>query len=134
MNRFRRGLMWAALILIILLIFLSIHGAFVGAERAKSFFNSIPLSFYWLALTVTLAAGLVAFSRLARVPSLLLVHLGCIFILTGAMWGSDAGHKLQKRLFGIDKITAGQMRIHEGHSDNRVILENRDQVFLATRY
>jgi hypothetical protein len=124
MNRFKRGLMWAALILIILLIFLSIYGAFVGAERAKSFFNSIPLSVYWLVLTVTLIAGLVAFRRLARVPSLLLVHLGCIFILAGSMWGSNAGHKLQRQLFGINKIPKGQMVIHEGHSENLVQLED----------
>jgi len=70
------------------------------------------------------------FRRLVRVPGLLLIHLGCVFILAGSMWGSESGHKLQKKLFGIDKITTGQMRIHEGHSDNRVILENRDQVFL----
>lgn len=126
MNRFRRGLMWAGLIAIILLIFLSVYGAFAGAERAKNFFNSLPLSVYWLALTVMLIAGLAVFGRLARVPSLMLIHLGCILILIGSMWGSEGGHRLQKQLFGIDKIPAGEMVIFEGYSENRVTMENSE--------
>jgi hypothetical protein len=112
--------MWAGLIAIILLIFLSIYGAFVGAERAKNFFNSLPLSIYWLTLTILLIWGLTLFGRLVRVPSLLLIHVGCIFILGGAMWSSKAGHGLQKRLWGIEKIPAGYMRIYEGQSTNVV--------------
>ena len=37
------------------------------------------------------------------------MHLGCILVLLGGMWGSNAGHAMQKRLFGIDKIPRGQM-------------------------
>jgi len=124
MSRFRRGLMWAGLIAIILLIFLSIYGAFVGAERAKDFFNSLPLSVYWLALTVMLIAGVGSFRRLVRVPSLLLIHLGCILVLVGAMWGSNAGHELQRRVSGIDKFPRGNMVIYEGRSTNLVQLED----------
>ena len=127
MSRFRRGLMWAGLIAIILLIFLSIYGAFVGAERAKDFFNSLPLSVYWLALTVMLIAGVGSFRRLVRVPSLLLIHLGCILVLVGAMWGSNAGHELQRRVSGIDKFPAGEMVIFEGYSENRVTMENNER-------
>jgi len=129
-KKFRRIVMWSALTLIILLIFLSAYGAFLGAERTRNLVNSLPLSVYWLAFVLILIAGLVVFRRLVRVPALSLIHFGCVLILAGAMWGSDAGHKLQKKLFDIDKIPAGQMRIYEGHSDNRVILENREQVFL----
>jgi len=116
--------MWAGLIAIILLIFLSIYGAFVGAERAKNFFNSLPLSFYWVASTIMLIAALATLRGLARIPALLLIHLGCILVLVGAMWGSNAGHELQRRLFGIDKIPRGQMVIQEGHSENLVQLED----------
>lgn len=112
--------MWAGLIAIILLIFLSIYGAFVGAERAKKFFNSVPLSVYWLALTILLIWGLALFGRLVRVPSLLLIHLGCILVLLGSMGASNRGHKLQKSLWGIEKIPAGYMRIYEGQSTNVV--------------
>ncbi len=128
MNRFRRSILWAALALILLLIFLSIYGAFLGAERAKKFFNSLPLAVYWIALTVLLIVGIIIFRRLVRMPALLLVHFGCILILAGSIWGSQAGHKLQKRLLGIDKIPTGQMLIYEGQHENRVVLEDANQI------
>ena len=128
MNKFKRTVMWAALMLVILLIFLSIYGAFIGAERASNFFNSLPLAVYWPAFIVLLIIGLAAFRRLVRVPGLLLIHVGCIGILAGSMWGSEAGHKLQKRLFGIDKIRKGRMIISESERDNHVALENNNQI------
>jgi len=128
MNRFRRSILWAALVLILLLIFLSIYGAFLGAERAKKIFNSLPLAVYWIALTVLLIVGIIIFRRLVRMPALLLVHFGCILILAGSIWGSQAGHKLQKRLLGIDKIPTGQMLIYEGQHENRVVLEDANQI------
>jgi hypothetical protein len=128
MNRFRRSILWAALVLILLLIFLSIYGAFLGAERAKKFFNSLPLAVYWIALTVLLIVGIILFRRLVRMPALLLVHFGCILILAGSIWGSQAGHKLQNRLLGIAKIPTGQMLIYEGQHENRVVLEDANQI------
>ncbi len=128
MNRFRRIVLWAALTLIILLIFLSIYGAFIGAERAKAFFNSLPLSICWIALILLLITGIWVFSRLIHIPGLLFMHAGCVLILTGAVCSSQAGHKLQSKLFGIDKIPSGQMIIFEGASENRVALEGDDQV------
>jgi energy-coupling factor transporter transmembrane protein EcfT len=119
--------MWIGLALIILLLFVSVYGAFIGAARAQSFINRLPLMVYWIAFTLLLIIALAVFRRLVRVPGLLLIHLGCIFIFAGFMWGSESGHKLQKKLFGIDKITKGQMTIYEGHSDNRVILEDNKQ-------
>ena len=56
MNRFKRAMLWAALIAIILLVLLSIYGAFLGAERAQAFFNSLPLAVYWFALIGLLIA------------------------------------------------------------------------------
>lgn len=128
MNKFKRTVMWAALTLIILLIFLSVYGAFVGPERARDFFNSLPLAVYWLAFILLLIVGLAVFRRLVRVPGLLLIHAGCIGVLAGSMWGSEAGHKLQKNLFGIDKIRKGQMVIPEGGCENHVLLENNKQI------
>jgi hypothetical protein len=81
MNNYRSIVIRAVLILIILLIFLSIYGAFLGSERAKDFFNSPILSAFWLALILSLVAGLTIFHPLAHVSSLLLMHLGCIFVL-----------------------------------------------------
>ena len=123
-NKLKRTVMWAAMALIALLFFLSIYGAFIGPQRAKQFFNSIPLGIYWLAFIMLLTVGIVLFKRLLRVPALLLIHSGCILILAGAIWSSEAGHKINKKIFGIDKIPTGRMQIYEGHSDNRVLLAN----------
>ncbi len=120
----RRSVMWAGLVIIIALVFLSIYGAFIGSERAQKFFNTIPMAVYWFAFILLLAAAFAVFRRLVRVPGLLLIHAGCIFVLAGSMWASQAGHKLQKKLFGIDKITKGRMIIFEGHSENHVVTEN----------
>jgi len=128
MNKFKRTVMWIVLVLLILSIFLSIFGAFVGAEREREFFNSLPLAVYWLAFILLLIVGLTLFRRLVGVPGLLLIHTGCIAVLAGSMWGSEAGHKLQKELFRIDKIRKGQMVIPEGGRENRVLLENNKQI------
>ncbi len=122
MNQFRRALLWAALIAVILLALLSIYGAFLGAERARAFFNSLPLTAYWFALIALLLAGFITFRRLLRIPSLLLMHLGSILVLLGALWGSNDGHTLAKRLFGLDRIPQGQMGILEQTQENRVRL------------
>ena len=72
MNRFRREIMWAALVLIVVLMVLSIYGAFIGADRAKMFFNSAPVLVFWVLFGLVLISGLVAFRRLIRLPGLLL--------------------------------------------------------------
>ena len=126
--KYRRTIMWLALLLIIVLTVLSIYGAFIGAERAQQFFNRPPLVVYWTALAILLIAGIAAFRRLLRVPGLLLIHAGCVLILAGGMWGSHSGHDLQKKLFGIDKIPSGRMAIYEGRSENHVALDgSREQ-------
>ena len=127
MNKLRRAVMWIGLTLIILLVFLSIYGAFIGPEQTKSFINRLPLVVYWSAFIFMLITALVVFRRLVRVPGLLLIHLGCVFILAGAMWSSETGHKLQKKLFGIDKIKDGQIVIYEGSSQNRVALGTAEE-------
>ena len=48
MARIRRIVMWVALGAIALLVTLSIVGACVGVESARSLFNSVPLAVYWI--------------------------------------------------------------------------------------
>jgi hypothetical protein len=126
MSQFRRAVLWAALTAIILLALLSIYGAFLGAERAQAFFNSLPLAFYWFALAALLVTGIAVFRRLLEVPSLLLLHLGSILVLAGGMWGSNAGHAMQKELFGLDRITKGlmKMEISDRTPQSRVAVED----------
>ena len=127
MQKYRRTIMWLGLVLIIVLTFLSIYGAFIGAERAQQFFNQPPLVVYWTALAILLVVGIAAFRRLLRVPGLLLIHAGCVLILAGGMWGSQGGHNLQKQLFGIDKIRTGRMAIYEGSSENHVFIDGTNE-------
>jgi hypothetical protein len=134
-EKFGRAVMRVALALVVLLIILSIYGAFLGSYQAKSFFNSPVLSAYWLILTALLAAAFAAFRRLLRLPGLLLIHAGCILILAGALLGSVTGLKVQNQFcrkasltaFGTDKIQAGQMVIFEGDAENRIRLEDSNQ-------
>ncbi len=128
MSRCKRAVLWAALAAIILLILLSIYGAFLGAERAQAFFNSLPLAIYWFALVALLLVGIVVFRRLVQVPSLLLMHLGSVLVLLGGMWGSQAGHAIRRQFFGIDRIMKGQMAVFEGTQESRVRVEGANEV------
>jgi hypothetical protein len=128
MKNFKQDILWAALAVVVALTVLSIYGAFIGAERAQEFFNRVPVAVYWAFFAVLLAVGLVVFPRLVRVPGLLMMHAGCIFILAGGMWGSKLGTDLQKRLLGIEKIREGRMVIYEGTTENRVLLDDAGRV------
>ncbi len=94
-------MLWAALIIITLLILFSVYGAFLGSEGARDFFNRPAMTAYWFVLSLVLIAGIIIFRRL------LLIHIGCILVLLGAMLGSDAGHRFQQKLLGINKIHKG---------------------------
>ncbi len=118
----KRSILWACLIAIAALAILSIYGAFLGADRAQAFFNSVPVAVYWGAFLVLLVVGIVLFRRLLWVPSLLLMHLGCILVLVGGMWGSRLSQNLQERVFGKEMIRKGQMPILEGTAENRVMI------------
>ncbi len=122
MVRLKRPLLWACLIAIAALTALSVYGAFLGADRAQAFFNSVPVAVFWGTFVALLAAGIVAFRRLLWVPSLLLMHLGCILVVIGGMWGSKPGQDLQERFLGTERIVKGQMPILEGTAEDRVAI------------
>ena len=118
MGSFRRIVTALALAGLGLLAGLSVFGAFLGSGGAAEMFNSPPLAAFWIALTVLLAAGIAAVPGLVRRRGLLAMHLGCLFILAGGMWGSRAGHDLRRRWLGVSKLPAGQMLIRRGDSEN----------------
>lgn len=127
-KEFRRAVMWVALAMVALLIFLSVYGAFLGPYRAKTFFNSPALSAYWLTLMVLLVAAFVVFCRPVRLPGIFLMHGGCILVLAGALWGSGTGLTVGNQFFGTDKIQAGRMIIFEGDAENRILQEDSGQI------
>jgi hypothetical protein len=121
MNTFNRVTMWLVLLGLIALTVLSIYGAFVGAERAKVLFNSVPLQMFWFIITIGLVGALILFPSLVKRPSLLLIHFGCIGILLGSISSSETGHRMYQQLFGKYKMRSGQMLIYEGQKTNKVI-------------
>jgi len=125
--RFKRGIMWVALVAIGLLAGLSVLGAFYGAERAKLFFNSMPLRICWAVVVMLLVADFVEFPRLLRRGGLLMIHAGCLCVLAGAMWGSQVGHNFAERFFGINKIPQGYMVIYQGQSQSDVMAQDFEQ-------
>ena len=122
MKKFRRLMLWLGLIFIALLTFFSIYGAFQGAQKAQKFFNSIPLAVYWTVFGVIIAASIVVFPRLVKLPGLLAMHVGCVLIIAGSMWGSEAGHEMQRKYFGSARIQSSQMSIVEGYVEDKLYL------------
>jgi cytochrome c biogenesis protein ResB len=124
MKKIRSIINWGVLQLILLLIIFSVYGAFIGAGRAQVFFNTVPLTIYWILFIVLLCLGFSFFKRLWRSPGLLFIHLGSIIVIFGAMWGSQGGHQLQKKMFGNDGLRAGYMIIYENMSEKRGLQQN----------
>jgi hypothetical protein len=119
---------WIGLLLIGTLFFLSIYGAFLGASRAKNLFNSPPLIVIWLTLTMGLIFSLAASRRLLRNIGLLLMHVGAIFVLTGAIWGSAGAHNLREKLLETQKLQTGQMVVYEGQEEKHIISETGEKI------
>jgi cytochrome c biogenesis protein ResB len=126
MTEFKHNIItWLSLPAIGLLIVFSIMGSFYGAEKAKLFFNSIPLVIYWFGLAASLIAGIVTFPRLVRSPPLfIMTHFGCLLILAGSMWGSQLGHRLNNQLFAVEKIPNGYMTIFKGETEKYIMSED----------
>jgi hypothetical protein len=123
-----RDIMWIVLLAIGLLTILSVLGAFCGAWKAKLIFNSIPLVVYWYGFAILIIVGFVKFPQLFYKPGLFMVHAGCLLVIGGGMWGSEAGHLLQKRFLGIQKIPSGFLVISEGNSEKHIFTEDFKQV------
>jgi len=124
MTKIKRTAMWMTLLAILLLIVLSIAGAFCGAQKAKSVFNSVPVAVYWFVLAALLVAGFFMFCRLLHDPGLLTIHAGCLLVLIGGLWGSQAGHQLAERFLGIQKIPNGYMAIFEQDTEKHITGED----------
>ncbi len=84
----KRRLEQLTLIMIAAAIVSCIFGAFLGTERVRSFFDSIPLPLHRLGWFVPLIWGILAVWNLHTRPALFLIHLGCIFVLSGGILGT----------------------------------------------
>ncbi|MBN1795139.1 MAG: cytochrome c biogenesis protein ResB [Sedimentisphaerales bacterium] len=124
MERIKRIILWAGLALIVALIVLSVYSAFIGAERAKEFFNSIPLQIFWsILLLISIVAVIMSPSLLKNTPAAM-IHFGIILILTGSIWSSETGHKVQRFICGNNKYPAGRMLVEKGKKQDEMVLDN----------
>lgn len=95
---------------------LSIGSTFISVKKATVFFNSAPMVVFWTSLVVMLAAGVLLWKRIRRSPGLLMLHVGCILIITGAMWGSRKAHELRAQFFGSQHIYHAEATFAAGES------------------
>lgn len=122
--------MIASVVLLAILADFSMLGAFAGAERAKLFFNSMPLVIFWCVLLLLFVAGFVVFPSLRKRKMLLLIHAGLVLVLAGGMYGSALSHSLLNRFTGASQVTRAFMFLREGHTSNVAFLENEQPVEL----
>jgi cytochrome c biogenesis protein ResB len=109
------------LVCIAVLCMLSIFGAFLGAERAQAFFNSVPLAVFWVVLLVLLAAAILAFKNIQTQPMVFLMHLSCIFILVGGLSGSKAAFTWSNK---TDKVYKGYIKLYPGQKASQAYIED----------
>ncbi len=115
----RKKIFNLAMLSIVFMAVMSVNGAFLGAERAKVFFNSAPMAVFWCVLLILMAASLFLYPRLRRQPVLFLIHLGCCLVLAGGLWGSNWSH----RSFGAISLSKGYLLLQEGHTSQMLFDE-----------
>ncbi len=122
MDLFRHHLLRLSLIGLFGLAILSVAGAFLGAERARLFFNSIPMMLIWMFLLALLVGGLWV-PAVRRRPASLALHLGCALILAGSMWNSDAAHRFRTAYLGVTRPASGFMLLKPGDASDLLMDE-----------
>jgi len=107
---------------------LSVVGSFLGAQRAKALFNSVPLAVFWVLLLVLTAAAILTSGRIRRRPGSLAMHLGVVLVLIGGIWGSETRHELSRKFSGSTKVPAGLLIVPEGERKREILDASSERV------
>lgn len=99
---------------------LSIYGSFLGSQRAASFFQSFPLSLFWLTCLVFLLFSLL-YIKLWTQPFLFMLHLGAAFVLAAGFWGSPKASAWRNHIWGTSEISKGFLFLAEKESERTVV-------------
>ena len=110
--------MFLSIVGLLALVGLSIGSTFISARKASIFFNSAPMVVFWAGLVVMLSASVLLWKRIHRCPGLLMLHAGCILIITGAMWGSQQAHELRAKFFDTQRVYYAEATLSPGESAN----------------
>lgn len=119
--KLRTVILWVTIALAAAFGAASIHGALLGPEAAKEFFNSPLLIAFWFLLLGVLVAGTLLSPGIFKRPASLLMHVGPMLIIVGSMLNSNIGHRVGARmpwLFDANRVPVAQMQIPVGRMAN----------------
>jgi hypothetical protein len=108
--------MFLSILGLLTLVGLSIGSTFISVKQASVFFNSASMVVFWTGLVVMLAASVLLWRHIRRAPGLLMLHVGCILIIGGAMWGSRKAHELRADFFGSQQSPVIEISLIPGAS------------------
>jgi len=114
-----------ALAWIAAMVVLSVYGALIGSFRAEDLFNSLPLTIYWAAVVVLLIVGIFVWRRMLRFPGLLAIHVGCVLIVCGGMWGSMRAHSWRQARTYQFHPRRGVMFLGEGMTSRNLFRDDQ---------
>lgn len=116
------------LVIVPLLAGLSVYSAFLGAARAQTFFNSLPVIVHWFFVVILIIASVLSFKNLHK-PHLLLIHLGIVLVFLGSMLSSERAHEISGQVFKHEKPAKSQMIIYEGQSAHELYQRSTNTAF-----
>ncbi|MHC5082843.1 MAG: cytochrome c biogenesis protein ResB [Planctomycetota bacterium] len=111
---FRKICMTISLMAMLFWTVMSIYGAFLGAEKAKSFFNAPAMIVFWSILLILMLLGFGAYPALRKRTGLMLIHAGCCLVVAGGMFGSTKGHEVMSQITSKSLLMKGFMAIGRG--------------------
>jgi hypothetical protein len=79
------------------------------------------MAVFWCLLLAFFIAGFAVYPSLKKRFPVALIHLGCILVLAGGLYGSKQGHQLLHRLFGRPAFTEASIQLHPGQSSTLVM-------------
>jgi len=129
MNIIKSITSWAALIFIIALTGMSILSAFIGPSMSSIFFGCPSMVIFWLLVIILLFVSISVFFKTMTKSGTLLIHIGCILILSGALACSPKGQDIIHKLTGTNKIAGGTIMVYEQSAENNVWPANQPEPF-----
>lgn len=109
----------ASVILLGLWAVLCVFASFLGSRAAASFFQSGPLSLFWLIWVLFLLFSLRNPTFWTK-PFLLMLHLGTLFVFAGGLWGGPRSFEWRNRFGRAPEIAKGYLILSEQEETNKV--------------
>jgi hypothetical protein len=112
----------------LLLIALSVLSTFLGAQRARWLFNTLPLGALWCALATLLLTGLLIGVIRRTSIGILAMHAGGLLVLLGGLSGSRAACDLRALLWRDNRISRARVLVRLGQPEHRAFATEANQL------